>query len=334
MLQSVASAHCSFLSFHTLPWTTETQLATSNCLSSSIAADKGCADMARVLVVIMLSGAVIAQLAVASARSEQVPNPQSALESASASDNLPALPPEPQGKSTVLGGEIMSVDRVRDELTLKVFGQRPTKILFDERTQVYCDGQKIPLRDLTSADHASVQTLLDGTNVFALSIHILSRSPEGEFQGSVLNYNPATRELTVGALQFRNPIKLLLPVNTRILRKGQGPFSSASSGAPDLVKGTFISVSFESDKDGRSVATQIAVLATPGSTFVFSGNLSSLDMHSGSLVLVDPRDDKSYQIVFDPTQLPASRNLHEGDSVRVIATFDGTRYVARAIAFN
>ena len=133
--------------------------------------------MARALAVVMLGGTLIVQLASASARSEQTADAQSGLESASITGNLPALPSAPQGVSTILGGAITNIDRVRDELTLKVFGQKPTKILFDERTQAFRDGKKIPLRDLTPADHASVQTMLDGTSVFAISIHVLSRSP-------------------------------------------------------------------------------------------------------------------------------------------------------------
>ncbi|MGA8041925.1 MAG: hypothetical protein WCA37_03895 [Terracidiphilus sp.] len=290
--------------------------------------------MARVHAVVMLGGVLIAQLAAASAKSGQIANAQSALESASVSGNLPALPPVPQGKSTVLGGAIISVDRVRDELTLKVFGQRPAKILFDERTQAFRDGKKIPLRDVTSADHASVETLLDGTSVFAISIHLLSRSPAGEFQGNVLNYNPETRMLTVSAVQLPDTIKLLLPENTLIFRKGQGQFSSAPSGVSDLVKGAFISVTFESGKEGWGIASKITILATPGSAFVFRGMLSSLDLHTGSLVLVDPRDEKSYQISFDPARLPASQNLHEGANIRVVATYDGTRYVASALTVD
>lgn len=301
---------------------------------SSIATDKGCADMARVLAVVMLGGVFIAQLAAVGAKSEQVADAQTGLESASVSGNFPALPSAPQGKSTILGGAIMSVDRVRDELTLKVFAQRPTKILFDERTQVFRNGKRIPLRDLTSADHASVETLLDGTSVFAISIHILSQSPAGEFQGNVLNYNPETRTLTVGAVELPDTIKVLLPVNTPVFRTGQSQFSSASSGVSDLMRGAFISVTFESDKEGRDVASKIAILATPGSTFVFSGRLSSLDMHTGLLVLVDPRDDKSYEISFDPARLPASQNLHEGANIRVLAKYDGARYVASALTVN
>lgn len=290
--------------------------------------------MARVFAAAMLSGALIAQLAIAGAKSEQIADAQSGVESASVSGNLSALPSAPQGMSTILGGSIMSIDRVRDELTLKVFGQGPTKILFDERTQAFRDGKKISLRDLTSGDHASIQTMLDGTSVFAISIHILSRSPAGEFQGSVLNYDPETRTLAVGAVQLRDPVKLFLPVSARVFREGQSQFTSASSGVSDLVSGALISVTFESDKDGRGVASQIAILAIPGSAFVFSGNLSSLDMHTGSLVLVDPRDDKSYQISFDPARLPATQNLRAGVHIRVVATYDGTRYMASALAVN
>jgi hypothetical protein len=230
-----------------------------------------------------------------------------------------------------VGGEITDVDPVRDQFTLGIFGQRRVKILFDERTQVYLDGNLIPLRDLHSHDHASVQTVLDGTDVFALSIHILSRAPEGEYQGNVLNYNPETNELTVSAALSHQSLKLLVPKNTRIVREGQSASSSASYAPSDLVKGTLISVQFESDKKGRGIATQISILAAPGSAIVFSGNLSSLDLHSGLLVLIDPLDEKSYEVFVDFARFPISRDLHDGDSVRVTATFDGTRYMASAI---
>jgi len=130
----------------------------------------------------MIGGVSIAQKSVADAPS-QVADSQSALKTASGSIELPALPPVPRGESTIIGGEIQNIDLVRDELTLRVYGQRPMKILFDERTQVYLDGKKIPLHDLGSGDHASVQTVLDGTSVFALSIHMLSRLPRKRLQG-------------------------------------------------------------------------------------------------------------------------------------------------------
>jgi len=290
--------------------------------------------MDRYLVTVIVGGVLIAQLLATGARTEQSTNPQFALEGENTSVKFPALPAAPAGKSSIVGGEILKLDPVRDQFQLKAFGQRPITILFDERTQVYLDGKKIRLRDLHSDSVASVQTVLDGTNVFAISIHLLSQAPEGEYQGQVLSYNADTRELTVSATSSRDQLKLVVPMNTPITRVGQVDLSSSRPEASDLLKGTMITLTFESNKEGKGIASGIRVLATPGSAFVFGGSLSSLDMHAGLMTVVDPRDEKAYQIVFDPSKFPASQALHEGDNVRVSATFDGYRYVASSIALN
>jgi len=285
------------------------------------------------LVAAMILAAVsFSQLPVANAQAGQTSRSVAGPLSEGESGDLMSLPSAPMGNSTILGGEIANVDPVRDRFTLRVFGQRQVKILFDERTRVYLDGDVIPLRDLRSHDHASVQTVLDGTTIFALSIHMLSNPPEGEYQGRVLSFNSVTNELTVSAVLSREPIKLLVPASTPIVREGQQAFSSAHPGQSDLVKGTLISVRFESNKRGRGVASQIAILATPGSEFVFSGHVSFLDMHSGAMVLVDPQDGKSYRVSFNSSRLPISKNIREGELLRVTATFDGARYMASKIA--
>jgi hypothetical protein len=239
----------------------------------------------------------------------------------------------PRGKSTVIGGTISGVDPVRDQLTLKVFGGgRPMKILFDERTQVYRDGVKTSLGDLRANDHASVETMLDGTTVFARSIHMLSRSPEGECQGQVVSYEAGTGELTVSESLSPELIKLRVPAGTAIVRQGQAASAPGSSGVSDLVKGTLISATFSSDNKGQGIANRIAILATPGSEVSFTGTVTFLDLRSNQFAVAD--NDQSYKIVFDPAVFPATRNLHEGTNVKVTAEFDGTRYVARAITIQ
>jgi hypothetical protein len=223
---------------------------------------------------------------------------------------------------------------VRDVLTLKAFGERPIRILFDERTQVYRDGKKIPLHDLHPADHASIQTILDGTDIFAISIHILSQSPEGEYRGRVLSYNPSTTELTVSALLSHQPLKLLVPPGAAVVREGQPAFVAGQQGLSDLVAGDLVSVTFEPNKTGQGVVSHISVLATPGSEFVFIGNIATLDTHTGVLVLADPRDDKTYEVHFSSASLQTSTKLHLGDHITVTANFDGGRYVAKAISSN
>jgi hypothetical protein len=176
--------------------------------------------------------------------------------------------------------------------------------------------------------------VLDGTNVYAISVHVLTQSPEGEYQGRVLSYNSVTRELTISSVLSREPFALLVPANTPVTRVGQAALSSEVTGTSDLVKGALISVQFESGSKGRGVVSQLSILATPGSAYVFSGSLSALDLHSGTMVLIDPRDNKSYQVFFDSAQLPGSQDLHPGDRVLVTTTYDGTRYVASAIAVD
>jgi hypothetical protein len=273
--------------------------------------------------------------AVASAQTPAADTSHQAAQSASgierAQGDLLALP---QGKSTVIGGMISSVDPVTDQLTLQVFGGRRMKILFDERTEVYRDGAKTSLRDLHANDRASVETMLDGTTVFARSIHMLSRSPEGECQGQVLSYDQGSGVLTLSESLSRDSIQLHVPAGTAIVREGQTASASGHAGLSDLVKGTLISAKFQSDNKGQGVASRIAILAIPGETLSFSGNVSFLDMHANQFVVANANNDQNYKISFDPAVFPETRNLHEGTGVKVTAEFDGSRYVARAITIQ
>jgi hypothetical protein len=162
----------------------------------------------------------------------------------------------------------------------------------------------------------------------------LSGAPEGECQGQVMKYNPADRELTVRDALSRRPVQLRVPAGTAMVRQGQAASSSADIGSSDLATGTLISVKFQSDNKGHGVASQIAILATPGTAFVFVGNVAFLDLHSGLLALVDPRDDKRYDVFFDSARFVMSSEIHEGADVTLTADFDGSRYVARAITIN
>jgi hypothetical protein len=288
--------------------------------------------MGRFLAVAILSSLPFAQASPSASAQDQGAQLASGLERTLSAPT--ALPPMPRGKSTVVGGAIRGVDRVRDQFTLNVFGGRTLKVLFDERTQVYRDGLKNTLGVLRAGDHVSVETVLDGTAVFARSIHLLSGAPEGECQGQVMNYNPADRELTVRDALSRRPVQLRVPAGTAVVHQGQAASTSADVRSTDLATGTLVSIKFQSDNNGHGVASQIAILATPGSTFVFVGNVAFLDLHSGLLVLVDPRDDKRYDISFDSARFPMSRDIHEGADVTMTADFDGTRYVASAITIN
>ena len=287
--------------------------------------------MKRLPATVTLAAVVFAQLLDASGQSAPHTNSNASLEFGNAAGNLQSLPPAPQGKSTILGGEILNIDPVRDQFSLRAFGERPMKILFDERTQVYRDGKRIPLRTLGNESHVSVQTILDGTSVFALSIHILSQAPQGECEGQVLSFNPVTGELAVQSALSPEPIKLIVPANTLVARMGQSTFTSGNTGLADLIHGALVSIKFNPDRQDRPIATEVSILATPGSEFILAGEISFLDLNSGQLDLVDSRDQKRYQISFSSTRIPTARSLHMGDHIRVAANFDAARYVASDI---
>jgi len=285
--------------------------------------------MRHLLIVTILGGVALAQQpAAVQANATHEAGAQLASNLEAPAVFLPDLPAMPHGKSTVIGGSIRNVDGVRDQLTLNIFGGRSMKVLYDARTQVYRDGQKVALRDLRSGEHVSVETMLDGTTVFARSIHMLSKMPEGESQGQVVSYDRSTGELEVRDSLSPEPIKLHISPSTQIVRQGQ------ESTGGDLVAGTLITIQFQADNSGKNVASKIAVLATPGSAFVFTGKVVFLDLHTGVLALVDPRDDKRYEISFDPGHFPVSRDIHEGSTVTVTANFDGVRYAASALTLN
>lgn len=264
----------------------------------------------------------------------QVPGQASSVTMDASRESTPSsskLPPIPKGKSTVLGGQIAEVDPVRDQFMLKVFGGHTVKILFDERTQVYRNGKKITVLDLHPEDHASVETLLDGTKIFAVRIHTLSSLPEDDFKGQVSNYNAKTGDLTILTDASHDLMTLNVPAGIPIENINQDGVSTQQNGPIDLPRGTVVDVKFKGGRGGRGVVTNIHVLAAPGSTFVFTGKLSSLDIPGARFVVVDPRDDQAYPMTFDPSMAASMSKLHVGASVKVTTTFDGSRYIAKAI---
>ena len=285
--------------------------------------------MERLITAVLLSGIAIApSLPAQSGVNSAVKTVDSAANRVSKSSI--DMPPLPGGKSTVFGGEVRELDPVRDQITLKVFGDRPMKILFDERTEAFRDGKRVPLHDVRPEEHASIQTTLDGSKLFAVSIHLLSNAEQADYEGRVLSFDPSTGELEVAAGQSRETIKMKVTRSTTVERTGQSVFSAQRAQASDLTVGTLVSTRFGASGKSVPIADRIRILAVPGSTFVFGGTVSTLDLHSGLMVLVDPRDQKSYSVSFNAS-LPAVQQLHVGDNVRVVTAYDGSRYVASEI---
>jgi hypothetical protein len=239
---------------------------------------------------------------------------------------LPELPSMPRGKTTLIGGSLTRLDRIHDQLAIDVFGGQKMKVLFDERTHVYRDGERASQRDLQPGQKLYLDTMLDGSKIFARNIRIVTRSSLGNSQGQVLDFNAEKGILEIRDRLSPEPLKVHVAPGTQILRDGQ-------PAAASLVPGALIALEFQPGDQKHREVRQIQILATPGSSFTFSGQITFLDVHTGVLVLVDPRDQKRYEVSFDPDRLSAA-GLKEGAEVTVSASFDGAHYLASAFHVN
>lgn len=241
-----------------------------------------------------------------------------------------------RARSTVMGGEIKRVDAVRDELLLKVFGRGQVKVLFDEKTAVFVDGKAVATSSLAAVDRASVETVAVKGTIYAVSIHILSGRQGGECEGSVLSYAAETHTLMLRGIVAGTTLRIGVTDQTEI---SAGDSGVAVAGADRLSvsglrKGTQVSVRFAPDAHGLPIATQIMVLATPGTPVAMSGEVSFLDLHLGVLGIHDEVRGKEMDIHFSVARLPLLKEVHVGDSLDISAVFDGNTYEAESIVPN
>ena len=104
--------------------------------------------------------------------------------------------------------------------------------------------------------------------------------------------------------------------------------------AADLQPGTLVTLAFVPGSDRQPMVSQVSILASPGAMFFFSGQVTFLDLHRGLVVIVDPRDNKSYEVYVDTNNRELAGRIQEGADVMVEARFNGSHYEARNITLN
>ncbi len=237
---------------------------------------------------------------------------------------LPELLPAPKGPATLIGGTITKIDNVRDEMMVRVFGGRDMKLLFDSRTHVFREGKPSGVNDLQKGDRVYADTMLAGDDVFAKNVRVVDGISNGQSSGQIVSYEPSTGILLVRDSLAPEAVSLRLTKDTQISMNHQ-PGSIA-----DLRPGSLVAINFDNSSSGANIARSVTVLAIPGSTFTFTGKILHLDLHSNLLVVLDPRDNKSYEIYFNPRSVGISKDLREGSDVSIITSFDGNHYIARS----
>jgi hypothetical protein len=254
--------------------------------------------------------------------------PDNSLDPASLVPDLPALSPK---NTSLVGGTIRKLDRVKDQLTVDVFGGGKMNVAFDTRTHIFQDGSPASTADLHKGDRVYVDTILNSGAIFARNIRLKTGGADGMSHGVVMSYNAEKSELIVRDALSPEPLRLRVVPSTRFTDKAQGTAGSAAQ----LVSGTLVSIKFDAQqKDDRDTASEISILATPGSNFTFAGHVTGLDLRAGLLVLKNATDGKSYDIYLDPATVAVNDKLQLASEVIVLTRFDGTRYVASSLTIN
>jgi hypothetical protein len=246
---------------------------------------------------------------------------------ASADDNpydpLLEPPPLPKGKPTLIGGTAIHVDHVRNRLTVQPFGGgAKIKLFVDERSHIYRNGAETTVLGIRKGDRIYVDTMLDGSKVFAKNIRVLTEPNLAEVRGQVIALHPDKGTISVQDQLSSRPVTFAIAGTT----KYSSSKGVANSG--DVQPGALIDVQFSASKQQGDVAQAIVVLAKPGDNYIFSGVVTGLDMHSNMLVLQNSADDQDYEVHFSSAALSDARALKVGSEVTARATFDGKQYKA------
>jgi hypothetical protein len=261
------------------------------------------------------------------ARPDPAVDAESASMVADPASLIPDMPAVPNTRATLIGGTVQKLDRVRDVMTINVFGGGHMKILFDPRTHIYLSEADGKASDLREGERVYIDTMLDGSTIFARNIRIKSAQAEGQSQGVVTEYRADRGELTIRDALSPSPVHIRLSSSTQV-KQGDRVVSINT-----LATGCLIGVQFESDRSSGNVAREISILAMPGVPYTFAGQVTYLNLSTGLLVLTSSTDRKSYEIHFDPSQIHDD-NLQIGAIVTVVTGFDGSRYMARNLTIN
>jgi hypothetical protein len=235
--------------------------------------------------------------------------------------------PAPRTTTTLVGGMITGIDRMRNRMTVKVFGGGQWKVNFDERTHIFHNGAETTQLALKKGERVYVDTQLDNNrhDIFARNIRVGVATPPADADGQIVAVDSKHNELTLRDIINSVPVRFAIDQDTRI-SNGQTP-----AAFKDVRKGTLVHVRFAAERPNRGLAREINILAAPGSAFTFAGRITYLDLHRGIMAVQNSGDDKNYEIHFSSSRGVDRSSLGVGTQVQVVATFEGAQYTAQSI---
>ena len=241
-------------------------------------------------------------------------------------DPLLEPPPLPKGKTTLIGGIAISVDHVRNRLTVQPFGRgTKIKVFVDERSHIYRNGTETTILGVHKGDRVYVDTMLAQDNrILARNVRVLTDAGVAEMRGQVIGTNPER-----GTISVRDQLSAK-PVTFSVSGATKYSSTKGSATSADVQAGSLIDVQFSPRRD-QTVAQEIVVLAKPGDNYIFSGVVTSMDMRTNSFFVDNKSDEQSYEVHFSRSTVSDPDALKVGAEVTARTTFDGKQYTANNV---
>jgi len=239
------------------------------------------------------------------------------------------LAPHPLAKSklSLIGGTVKSIDQIRDHMTVNIYGAKTMYVKFDQRTHFFRDGKETTQMTVKKGDRVYLDTQLFEGKVFAKNVHVETGSSPADASGQIVSYNSKTGDMAVRDQLAGSTVRFKVGPQTRI-KNGDG---SATSGA--LRPEALVAVKFSPRSRSTGTAEEVSIIAEPGTSFTYFGQVTHLDLRSRLLAIENQADGKTYEVHLDPS-VRVQDNLLVGSQVTVVATFEGKDYRAQSVEVN
>ena len=256
----------------------------------------------------------------------QASQPANGANNGQSDDPLLDVPPLPKGKVTLVGGTVHNIDQIRNRMTVDTFGGGHMKFTWDERSHIYRDGVETTQLAIKKGDRVYIDSQLVGPKIFAKTIRVVTQLTPADADGQVVGFDARTGEMSMRDRLSSQAIRFRVTPDTKIAKENGTAGSQA-----DLQPGALVNVAFSPDKANRGVAQQVKVLAVPGESFRFNGQITHLDMKSGTMAIANDSDNVNYEVAIDSAKVAGRDELGVGAEVNVVATFQGDKYLAQQI---
>ncbi len=260
------------------------------------------------------------------AQSPALPRTEIVPEAAAAPDPILDPGPLPSKPMSLIGGTVKKVDAVRNRVVIQPFGGGPeASVRFDDRSHIYRNGAATTVLGIHRGDRVYVDTMTLEHKVFARTIRVETATGPVEAHGQVVHFDPSNRVVQMRENLTSQMVSFSISDRTALHKKN----GVATIG--DFVPGALIEAVFAPGRKG-GIADDVNILAVPGSSYVFVGRITNVDVRRGLLAIENESDQRNYELRYNAAQVPEHDRLRVGAKVTAHANFDGNGYLVDSIS--